>query len=145
MVWYVIHCPSLMTVISASEGFIPFVQRLESLNWLQYYIFYIWKTILNRRNYQLDKCFLEIHDTSYRDRFVDLVGPDGFTRLSSGVFWWLIIIQPGCLVFQQGNTCIVEPYMPCWFARQFGYDQLYVGNPNPNLCFCGNLFEGARV
>jgi len=35
--------------------------------------------------------------------------------------------------------------MPCRFARQFGYDQLYVCNPNPNLRFCGNLFEGARV
>jgi len=35
--------------------------------------------------------------------------------------------------------------MPCRFTRQFGYDQLYVGNPNPNLRFCGNLFEGARA
>ena len=34
--------------------------------------------------------------------------------------------------------------MPCQFARQFGYDQLYVGNPNPSLCFSGNLFEDAR-
>jgi len=29
--------------------------------------------------------------------------------------------------------------------RQFGYDQLYVGNPNIELCFSGNLFKGARV
>ena len=35
--------------------------------------------------------------------------------------------------------------MPCQFARQFGYDQLYIGNPNPRLRFSGNLFEGARA
>ena len=35
--------------------------------------------------------------------------------------------------------------MPCRFARQFGYDQLYIGNPNPHLRFSGNLFEGARA
>ena len=35
--------------------------------------------------------------------------------------------------------------MPNRFARQFGYDQLYVGNPNAQLAFSGNLFEGARA
>jgi len=30
MAWYVIHCLSLMTAVSASEDFTPFVQRLES-------------------------------------------------------------------------------------------------------------------
>ena len=30
-------------------------------------------------------------------------------------------------------------------AKQFGYDQFYVGNPNPNLRFYGNLFEGTRA
>jgi len=29
--------------------------------------------------------------------------------------------------------------------RQFGYDQLYIGNPNTGLRFNGNLFEGARA
>jgi len=33
--------------------------------------------------------------------------------------------------------------MPSHFARQFGYDQLYVGNSNTDLRFSGNLFEGA--
>jgi len=31
MAWYIMHCPSLMTAISTSEGFTPFVQRLENL------------------------------------------------------------------------------------------------------------------
>ena len=34
MAWYVMHCPSLMTAISASEGFLPFVKWLENLSWL---------------------------------------------------------------------------------------------------------------
>jgi len=100
MAWCVMHCSSLMTAVSASEGFTPFVQRLENSNWLQYYIFYIQKTILNGGNYQLDRCFPEIHDASYGDKFVHLVGPDGFTQLSSGLFWWLINIRPGHLVFR---------------------------------------------
>ena len=79
-------------------------------------MFYIRKKILNGENYQLDRCFPEIQDMSYRDKFANLVGPDGFTRLSSGVFWWLINIQPGYLVFRQENSCTVEPYMSCCFA-----------------------------
>ena len=63
-------------------------------------MFYIRKMILNGDNYQLDRCFPEIHDVSYGDKFADLAGPDDFTRLSSGVFWWLINIQPGYLVFR---------------------------------------------
>jgi len=35
--------------------------------------------------------------------------------------------------------------MPSHFARQFGYDQLYIGNPYVDLSFSGNLFEGARA
>ena len=35
--------------------------------------------------------------------------------------------------------------MPSHFAQQFGYEQLYVGNPNTGLRFSGNLFEGARA
>ena len=35
--------------------------------------------------------------------------------------------------------------MPSHFARQFGYDQLYIGNPNTGLRFSGNLFEGAQA
>ena len=36
-------------------------------------------------------------------------------------------------------------FMPSHFARQFSYDQLYVGNPNAGLYFSGNLFEGAQA
>ena len=30
MAWYVMYCPSLMTLVSPSEDFIPFVQKLKN-------------------------------------------------------------------------------------------------------------------
>jgi len=65
--------------------------------------------------------------------------------LSRGVFEWLVSIRPSHLVYQSGDICYLEPYVPCRFARQFGYDQLYVGNPNINLAFMGSLIDGARA
>ncbi|ONK72006.1 uncharacterized protein A4U43_C04F14670 [Asparagus officinalis] len=38
-----------------------------------------------------------------------------------------------------------EPYLPCRFANQFGYDQIYVGNPNQRLQTRGGLVDGARA
>ena len=135
MAWYVMHCPSLMTSVSRCEGFVPFVQRLESSSWCNNYMYYIRKCILTASNYQLNRCFPEITGAAYGDKFADMVGPNNFTRLSSGVFWWLNNIQPGYLLCRQGNSCTIEPYMPNRFARQFGYDQLYVGNPNACLLY----------
>jgi len=43
------------------------------------------------------------------------------------------------------DSCMIEPYMPNHFARQFDYDQLYVGNPNTGLRFSSNLFESTRA
>jgi len=108
-------------------------------------MYFVRKTILNGNNYQLDRCFPEIHDASYEDQFADSKTLDGFTWLSSGVFWWLINIRPRYFVFRQGNSYTLEPYIPCRFALHFGYDQLYIGNPNPQLHFSRNLFEGARA
>ena len=53
--------------------------------------------------------------------------------------------SPGYLVFCQRNACTIEPYFPSRFARQFGYDQLYVGNSNLGLRFRGNLYERTRA
>ena len=86
MAWYVMHYPSLMIGVSPSEGFVPFVQRLESSSWSHYYMFYVRKALLSSSNYQLDRCFPENFNASYGDKFVDLAGPDEFTRLASGVF-----------------------------------------------------------
>ena len=78
MAWYVMHCPSLMTVFSPSEGFVPFAQKLESSNWSQYYMFYVQKALLSSSNYQLDQCFLDISDASYGDKFTDLADLNEF-------------------------------------------------------------------
>jgi len=94
------HCPSLMTAVPSSVGFVPFMQKLENSSWTHYYMFFVRKSILNISNYQLDRCFPEIADASYGDKFADLTGPDDFTRLPSGVFWWLINIRPGYLIFR---------------------------------------------
>ena len=60
MAWYVMHGPSLMTVVPPSKAFVPFVQKLESSSWSCYYMFFVRKSILSSSNYQLDRCFPEI-------------------------------------------------------------------------------------
>jgi hypothetical protein len=145
--WFVLHCPALMTAPypAPTDGFIPFVQWLENSAWNGGYMATIWKIMQSSMNYQIYRCFLEIEYGNYGDQFADIADPDGFTKLPSGVFWWLVNIRPGYLVFHQGNICCIEPYMPNMFPRQFGYDQLYVGNPSPLLKFMGNPFDGARA
>ena len=67
------------------------------------------------------------------------------TILDIGCFRWLINIRVGYLVFRVKNRCYIEPYLPCRFARQFGYDQLYVGNPSRCLKVEGGLVDGVRA
>ena len=93
--------------------------------------------------YSLFRCFSYIRDAGYGEEFKD-VG-DWKTSLSRGIFEWLVSIQPSHLVYMSGDTCYLEPYVPSRFACQFGYDQLYVGNPNTSLAFMGSLIDGARA
>jgi len=93
--------------------------------------------------YSLFRCFPYICDAGYGEEFKD-VG-DGKTSLSRGVFEWLVSIRPSLLVYRSGDTCYLEPYVSSQFALQFGYDQLYIGNPNTNLAFLGSLIDGARA
>ncbi|ONK58155.1 uncharacterized protein A4U43_C09F8780 [Asparagus officinalis] len=55
------------------------------------------------------------------------------------------IRRPGYLTFRVGNQCFIELYLPCRFPRQFGYDQLYVGNPRQQLRTHGGLVDGLRA
>ena len=84
--WYVMHYPSLLTVVQVSKGFVPFVQRLERSSWNHSYMFFIRRIIQKGMNYQLAWCFPEIHEASYGDRFLDFAGSNGSTILSTGVF-----------------------------------------------------------
>jgi len=89
-----------MMAVPLSASFVPFVQKLENSSWSNYYMFFVRKCILNISNYQLDRYFPEIAGASYGDKFAGLTGPDYFTRLPSGVFWWRINIRPGYLIFR---------------------------------------------
>jgi len=133
---------SLMTIVHTSEDFMSFLQKLERSTWQHTYKFFIRRIIQSDFNYQLIWCFPDIQDTSYGDCFLDFTGPDGFTTLPTGALCWLINIRLGYLIFHQGDTCTIKPYLPSQFARQFGCDQLYVGNPNTGLHFSRNLLKG---
>src|SRR5438270_7347841 len=65
--------------------------------------------------------------------------------LAPGPFTWLLNIRPGYHLFRREMECWIEPYTPSRFVSQFGYDQLYVGNPNSDLAVRGTLLEGARA
>ena len=93
--------------------------------------------------YSLFRCFSRIRGAGYEEEFKD-VG-EGQSSLTRGVFEWLVSIRPSHLLYRSGDTCYLEPYVPSRFARQFVYDQLYVGNPNLNLSFMGSLIDGARA
>src|SRR5438270_4860522 len=54
-------------------------------------------------------------------------------------------IGPEYLVYVPARVPVLEPYSPSRFARQLGYEQLYVGNPNRCLRWKGNLFDAARA
>lgn len=65
--------------------------------------------------------------------------------LPIGIFRWLQGIHLSHLVYCSGDVCELAPYFPIRFARQFGYDQLYVCNPYNGLAHCDNLIDGAKV
>ena len=93
--------------------------------------------------YNLYRCFPSILGAGYGEEFFDI--GDGRSSLVQGVFKWLVSIRPSHLVYRCGDICYLESYIPSHFTRQFGYDQLYVGNPNPRLAFMGSLIDGARA
>ena len=119
------------------------LRRFEGCSWSKTYVATVRKLLCRQDVYSLFRCFLYIRDAGYGDEFKD-VG-EGRTSLSRGIFEWLVSIRPSHLLYRSGDTCYLEPYVPSQFARQFGYDQLYVGNPNSSLAFMGSLIDGARA
>src|SRR4051812_17898274 len=69
--------------------------------------------------------------------FVDLAGDNGSTMLAPWTFTWLLNIHTRYHLFRREMECWIVPYTLSRFARQFGYDQLYVGNPNSDLTVRG--------
>jgi len=48
-------------------------------------------------------------------------------------------------MYRYDVDCCLEPYLFSRFVRQFGFDQLYIGNPNPRLGYMGSMIDGARA
>ena len=119
----------------------PFVQRMEHSSLSGWYILVIWQIFYSNMNYQLLRCFPDFPEASYGE------------QLWPTWCWW--IHHPfslGFLVADQYSPRIPGlpvreclSYLPNQFARQFEYDQLYVGNSNLGLHFSRNLYEEARV
>lgn len=78
-------------------------------------------------------------------KFTDTLGRDSFATLAPRPFRWLMNIRPSYHIFQHSLYCMVKAYMPKRFARQFGHNQTYVGNPNPRLAYRGNMLDGTRA
>ena len=137
MAWFALHYPSIIQAgEEPPEGVrMALLRRFERCSWSQTYVAAFRKLLCRHDVYSLFRCFPYIHDAGYGEEFMD-VG-DGQTLLSRGVFEWLVSIRPSHLVYRSGDTCYLEPYVPSRFARQFGYDQLYEGNPNTGLAFMG--------
>ena len=81
--WYVMDYPALMSAVQESNGnFVPFIQELERSKWQGGYMAAIQKIVQSSMNYHLFRCFLDFPEAAYGEKFIDVLGPDGFTSLS---------------------------------------------------------------
>ncbi|XP_020263338.1 uncharacterized protein LOC109839321 [Asparagus officinalis] len=145
MAWLVLHRPDLMSAPSTIDIPVPFVQLLERSRWLGKTFIDVQRDLQVRKSWEFFKCFPHFSGR-YGDVLVDGEKPrTGRTALDTGCFRWLVNIRIGYLVLRVKNRCHIEPYLPCRFARQFGYDQLYVENPSRGLKTEGGLIDGVRA
>jgi len=145
MAWFALHCPALIGAgADPPQGVrTALLRRFEGCSWQKIYVAEARKLVRRYDAYSLFRCFPRMRDAGFNEEFHD--AESGDSPMSRGVFEWLVSIRPSHLLFRSGDTCYLEPYVPSRFARQFGYDQLYVGNPNPDLNFMGSLIDGARA
>lgn len=128
MDWLILHYPSLIAHTLEDPAFLPYVHRYENSDWTSYYMSSVCKALWSHQCYQKYRSFFEFPDGNYDDSFRDVHGPDGYTILSFGYFGSLVNIHSCHLVYHQGMTCHMKPYLPSQFVRQLGYIQLYEGN-----------------
>jgi len=84
--------------------------QFEGSSGSRIYVAAVRKLLCRHDVYSLFWCFPYIRDAGYSKVFKD-VG-DGRTSLSRGVFEWLVSIRPSHLVYQSGDICYLEPYVP---------------------------------
>jgi len=130
MVWLTLHCPVLIQPgEEPPEGeFYAHLPRFESSQWVGKYLAGVRRLVKRQDSYNLFWCFPLIPGTMYGEEFHDI--GDKCTMLGEGTFKWLVSIRLSHLVYYCEDDCYLEPYLPSHFARQFDYNQLYVGNPN---------------
>jgi len=112
MAWFALHCP---TIIQPGEEppedvRITHLCWFEGSSWKRIYVAGVLKLLCHHDAYSLYRCYPYIRDTSYSEEFKDV--RDGITSLSRGVFEWLVSIRPSHLVYQSGDICYLEPYVP---------------------------------
>ena len=134
-----------MSAPSVVDVPVPFMQLLEKSRWLGNKFSDVQRELRVRKSWEFFKCFPHFSGR-YGDTLIDEEKPrSDRTVLDVGCFRWLVNIRVGYLVLRVKNRCHIEPYLPCRFARQFGYDQLYVGNPSRGLQVEGGLIDGVRA
>ncbi|ONK58388.1 uncharacterized protein A4U43_C09F11780 [Asparagus officinalis] len=145
MAWFVLHRSDMMSVPNATDHSVPLLQLLENNKWEGRGFPDIRKQLQVHKCWAFSTCFPQF-SSRYGEGLIDEEKPREYrTHLDIGCFNWLVNIRPGYLTFRVRNQCFIEPYLPCRFARQFGYDQLYVGNPRQQLRTHGGLVDGLRA
>ncbi|ONK56859.1 uncharacterized protein A4U43_C10F13860 [Asparagus officinalis] len=145
MAWFVLHRPDMMSVPSATDHSVPLLQLLENGKWEGRGFSDVRQQLQVHKCWTFSTCFPQFSGR-YGDSLTDEERPREYrTHLDIGCFNWLVNIRPGYLTFRVRDQCFIEPYLPCRFARQFGYDQLYVGNPRQQLRAHGGLVDGLRA
>ncbi|ONK72843.1 uncharacterized protein A4U43_C04F23830 [Asparagus officinalis] len=145
MVWFVLHRSDMMSVPNATDHSVPLLQLLENGKWEGRGFPDIRKQLQVHKCWAFSTCFLQF-SSRYGEYLIDEEKPREYrTHLDIDCFNWLVNIRPGYLTFRVRNQCFIEPYLPCRFARQFGYDHLYVGNPRQQLRTHGGLVDGLRA
>jgi len=145
MAWFVLHCFAIIQPGEEPPEGVHFAHlcRFEGSQWLRTYIAGMRKLIRRYDAYSLYRCFPSIPGAGYGEEFFNI--GDGRFSLGQGVFKWMVSIRLSHLVYQCGDIYYLEPYISSRFVRQFGHNQLYIGNPNPRLAFMGSLIDRARA
>ncbi|ONK73232.1 uncharacterized protein A4U43_C04F28720 [Asparagus officinalis] len=145
MAWFVLHRSDMMSVPYATDPSAPLLQLFENGKWEGRGFPDVRQQLQVHKCWTFSTCFPQFSGR-YGECLIDEEKPRGYrTHLDVGCFNWLVNIRPGYLTFRVRNQCFIEPYLPCRFARQFGYDQLYVGNPRQQLRTHGGLVDGLRA
>lgn len=104
MAWFLMHYP--MLIECPKKAGLPFVQRLEDLNWLHNYFYNVRKILMNPQAYEVFCCLPSIPGASFEDEYVEVSSAkeERLIDRSPDLFLQLVNIQPGYMVFTSTKT-----------------------------------------